>query len=129
MIGLIYKEYDMVCIAQLRQDIMKINNAINTKMYGRGLIRQKVCFLEEENIILIIANNQRVPALAALDSKDRTATRLFDMTLLKEFSERLKEELSITLGLSIKCILKDYDPVCELAVTTIVLEKRIIDKK
>lgn len=119
----------MVCIAQLRQDIMKINNAINTKMYGRGLIRQKVCFLEEENIILIIANNQRVPALAALDSKDRTATRLFDMTLLKEFSERLKEELSISLGLSIKCILKDYDPVCELAVTTIVLEKRIIDKK
>ncbi len=105
----------------IKQEIIRINNRLNISMYGAGLRRQRVAILDEK-IIVIIADNKRIPALAALDDTDRVTTRMIDVALLKEYKHKLKNELKQQAGLAVKCILKDYDPSAELAATIIILE-------
>ena len=46
-----------------------------------------------------------------------------EIGLQRQYKTKFKIELKRELGLSIKCILKDYDPGAELAATVIVLEE------
>ncbi len=106
--------------AELKQEIARINNALNIAMYGVGLRKQRVLFVDD-GTILILADNKRIPALAALDIKDRGTTRSVDLALLDEFKLKLKTELTQQLKLPVRCIVKDYQPEHELAVTVIIL--------
>lgn len=104
----------------LKQEIIRVNNILNISMYGTGLRRQRVTMLDEK-VIVILADNKRITALASLDATDRVMTHMVDIALLSEYKIKLKLELQ-KLGLSVKCVLKDYDHSTELAATVIVLE-------
>lgn len=110
-----------VSVAELKQELIRVNNEVNIAMYGIGLRKQRVHIIDNA-VILIFADNKRIPALAALDRKSPVITRFFDLTLLEEYREKLHEELLSQLKLPVKYVLKDYRPQEEIAVTVIVLE-------
>lgn len=103
----------------LKQEVMRVNNNVNITMFGTGLRKQRVAIMEDK--IVISADHKRIPALAALDGKDRMTTRFVDVAILDEYKRRLKKELIEQIQLPVKSVLKDYDPEHELAVTVIVL--------
>lgn len=102
-----------------KQEIMRVNNNVNISMFGTGLRKQRVAILEDK--VIISADHKRIPALAALDGKDRMTTRFIDVAILDECKRRLKQELTQQINLPVKCVLKDYDPEHEIAITIIVL--------
>ena len=107
----------------LKQEIMRVNNNINIGMFGTGLRKQRVVIAE--NMVIISADHKRIPALAALDDKYRDITRNVDAAILNEYKERLKAELVTQLQLQVKCVLKDYDPEHEMALTVIMLDENM----
>lgn len=107
----------------LKQEIMRVNNNVNITMFGTGLRKQRVAIIEDK--IIISADHKRIPALAALDGKDRMATRYIDVAILDEYKLRLKKELAAQINLPVKSVLKDYDPEHELAITVIVLAEPV----
>lgn len=106
--------------ADLKQDIARANNNVNLSLFGTGLRKQRVLIVE--NKVIITADHKRIPALAAIDQRDRLSSRIADMAILDEYKRRLKEELISQLHLPVICVLKDYAPEHELAVTFILLE-------
>ncbi|SMC92518.1 Na-translocating system protein MpsC family protein [Sporomusa malonica] len=106
--------------ADLKQEIARVNNNVNLSLFGTGLRKQRVTIVE--NKIIITADHKRIPALAALDQSDRMSSRLADVAILDEYKRRLKEEIIDQLGLPVVCVLKDYAPDYELAVTFILLK-------
>jgi hypothetical protein len=107
---------------QFKQNIMRINNSVNMAMYGVGLRKQRIFFIDD-TAIMILADHKRIPALAALDLNDRTATRFIDSALLEEYKKKFEQELKSQLKLPVKCVLKDYSPLKELAATIILLDR------
>ncbi|EFQ24661.1 conserved hypothetical protein [Aminomonas paucivorans DSM 12260] len=103
----------------LKQELMRINNAVNQEMFGVGLRRQKVDLLDDR--ILLMAQNPRVKALTVFDSGEGITGRLMDLALLEEYKKRLRKALEDRLGVQIRSVLKDYDPAEELAFTLVVL--------
>lgn len=108
----------MIKIGDFKQEVMKLNNQVNEEMYGRGLDWQKVEIMGDK--IVIIALNRRISVLKHLDNKDNLTARLMDLALLNEFKVRLKKSFEESTGLGIRSILKDYDPVNQLAGTIII---------
>lgn len=106
--------------ADLKQEISRVNNNVNLSLFGTGLRKQRVTIVEDK--IIITADHKRIPALAALDRSDRMSSRIADVAILDEYKRRLKEELIGQLALPVICILKDYAPDYELAVTFILLK-------
>jgi len=102
-----------------KQEVMRVNNNVNITMFGTGLRKQRVAIIEDK--IIISADHKRIPALAALDGRDRMTTRFVDVAILDEYKRRLKQELVTQIKLPVKCVLKDYDPENELAITVIVV--------
>ncbi|TYP49211.1 Na-translocating system protein MpsC family protein [Thermosediminibacter litoriperuensis] len=105
-------------LGDFKQEVMKINNQVNEEMYGRGLDWQKIEIIGDK--IIIIALNRRISVLKHLDNKDAFTARLMDLALLNEFKIRLKKYFEEATGLKIRSILKDYDPVNQLAGTIII---------
>jgi hypothetical protein len=108
---------------QWKQDILRVYNSVNRDISGVGVSRQSVDLMGDR--FLVVANHQRIPALASIDAADRYLTRLTDVALIDESKRRLLVELSAVLGLSVRTILKDYDPVTETAATVVILEDRL----
>lgn len=108
----------MIKIGDFKQEVMKLNNQVNEEMYGRGLDWQKVEIMGDK--IVIIALNRRISVLKHLDNKDNLTARLMDLALLNEFKVRLKKSFEESTGLGIRSILKDYDPVNQMAGTIII---------
>ncbi|MDN5331369.1 MAG: hypothetical protein PWP45_594 [Tepidanaerobacteraceae bacterium] len=108
----------MIKLGDFKQEVMKINNRVNEEMYGRGLDWQKVEIFGDK--IIIIALNRRISILKHLDNKDNFTARLMDLALLNEFKVRFKKNFEESTGLGIRSILKDYDPVNQLAGTIII---------
>ena len=109
----------------LKQEIIRINNNLNINMFGIGLRKQRVVLADEDKI-LISADHKRIPVLAVLDQSNRSVTRFVDVAILDEYKRRLKTELISQLKLPVKCVLKDYDPESELALTVIVLNEPLV---
>ncbi len=103
-----------------KQEVMRINNAVNQELFGIGLLWQKVELNEDR--VLIFARNRRVRALTAIDGREGLTTRLIDIALLEEYKRRLLEALKKRFALPIRALLKDYDPVEELAFSLILLD-------
>jgi hypothetical protein len=108
----------MKSMGDFKQEIVKINNSINEEMYGRGLDWQKIDILGDK--IIILALNRRISVLKHIDEKDIFTARLMDLALLNEFKITLKRIFEEKLGLRVRSVLKDYDPVNQLAATMII---------
>jgi uncharacterized protein YbcI len=103
-----------------KQELMKINNAVNQELFGVGLRWQKVEILDDK--VLVFAKNQRVRALCVLDGKEGLASRLIDIALLEEYKKRFRQQVEEKLGVRVRSLMKDYDPVEELAFSLVILE-------
>lgn len=113
----------MLTTSAFKQEIMRVNNQINVELYGYGLKRQKVYIIDSE-IILIVAENKRIRALATLDSCGYPTTEI-NYVLLNHFKMTLKEILEKDFNLKINTILKDYDNKTEIASTVVLLSEPI----
>ncbi len=109
----------------LKQEIMRLNNRVNQAVFGNGLRWQKVDILG--NKIVIVAENMRARPLAAIDDREAFVTRLVDVALLNEFKSRLRQELQEGLGVTVRSILKDYDPKQQVAGTIVLTEEKLDD--
>jgi uncharacterized protein YbcI len=107
----------------LKQEIIKIYNSINQEIFGIGIKSQKIEISGGK--VLIFATHKRIPALKILDESNRSLTAMVDYALMEANKRMLKEQLESTLGLKVKLVLKDYDPITEYAGTVIVLEEEI----
>lgn len=105
---------------QLKQDILRIYNAVNQGIAGAGVSRQRVDLLGDR--ILIIAQHQRIKVLGTLEGRYPELTRTVDVAVLDEGKRRLAAQLRQALGLPVLAVLKDYDPTTEIAATVVVLE-------
>ena len=103
----------MKSLGDFKQEIIKINNRVNEEMYSRGLDWQKIDIMGDK--IIILALNRRISVLKHVDEKDAFTARLMDLALLNEFKVRFKKYFEDRFQLKIRTILKDYDPVNQLA--------------
>lgn len=106
---------------QWKQDILKIYNEINKKLFNAGVKQQKVDFVG--NKIIILSINSRIPVLKILDSHDATAGRQVNLALHEVFKREIKEAFLDEFQVNIKAVLKDYDVETEYSGTIIILEK------
>jgi len=110
-------------IGDFKQEIIKINNQINEEMYGRGLDWQKIDIIGDK--IIILALNRRISVLKHVDEKDAFTARLMDLALLNEFKIRFKKQFEDKFQLKIRTILKDYDPINQLAGMMIITVQQV----
>lgn len=108
----------MKTLGDFKQEIIKINNQINEEMYGRGLDWQKIDIVGDK--IIILALNRRISVLKHIDEKDAFTARLMDLALLNEFKVRFISCFEEKFHLKVRSVLKDYDPVNQLAATIII---------
>ena len=106
---------------QWKQDILRAYNAVNRRITGAGVTRHRVDLMDDR--FLVIAEHQRIPALLCISGFDPGLSRAADVALIDESKRQLRVEWEQCLGISIKTVLKDYDPVTELAATIAVLNK------
>ena len=103
----------MKSIGDFKQEVIKINNMVNEEMYSRGLDWQKIDIIGDK--IIVLALNRRISVLKHVDEKDAFTARLMDLALLNEFKIRFKKYFEDKFQLKIRTILKDYDPINQLA--------------
>ncbi|ANS76587.1 hypothetical protein AWM70_20055 [Paenibacillus yonginensis] len=115
----------MVCAGDFKQEILRIYNAINKKMFNAGVKQQKVDFVG--NKIIILSKNARVPVLKLLDESYPQTTRQLDLLLFQLIKQEIKEELRKQFQLNTVTVLKDYDTETELSGTIIILERDVED--
>ncbi len=115
--------YILKNIGDFKQELIKINNKVNEEMYGRGLDWQKIDIIGDK--IIVLSLNQRISVLRHIDEKDSLTARLMDLALLNEFKIRMKAYFEEKFQLNIRSILKDYDPVNQLAGMIIVTEEPV----
>ncbi len=115
----------MKSLEDFKQEIIKINNTINEEMYGRGLDWQKIDVFGDK--IIILALNRRISVLKHIDEKDIFTARLMDLALLNEFKIKLKRVFEEKTGLRVRSVLKDYDPVNQLAATMLITVEPVED--
>jgi uncharacterized protein YbcI len=108
-------------LGTLKQEIIKIYNSINQEIFGIGIRSQRLEIAGDK--VYIFATHKRIPALKILDETNRSLTSLVDTAVMDANKRMLKQKLEETLGLPVKVVLKDYDPVTEFSATIIVLEE------
>lgn len=106
---------------QWKQDILRIYNEINKKLFNAGVKQQKVDFAG--NKIIILSINSRVPVLKVLDTHDTAASRQINLVLHEVFKHEIKQAFLDEFQVNIKAVLKDYDVETEYSGTIIILEK------
>jgi hypothetical protein len=107
----------------LKQEILKVYNEINMKIYTVGITRQKVDFVG--NKIIIVAVNHRVPILKQLDDLDRASSRNISGIISEHFKEEIKETFEREFQIKIVSILKDYDVKTEYSGTIVILDRDV----
>ncbi|WP_433938993.1 DUF2294 domain-containing protein [Paenibacillus lautus] len=108
---------------ELKQDLLRVYNAINKKIFNVGVKQQKVDFVG--NKIIIVSRNSRVPVLKLLDENYPLSTRQLDHLLFQVFKQEIKTSLEEKFPFKIISILKDYDAETEFSGTIVFLEKEI----
>ncbi|WP_187355153.1 Na-translocating system protein MpsC family protein [Paenibacillus tengchongensis] len=106
---------------QWKQDILRIYNEINKKLFNAGVRQQKVDFVG--NKIIILSINSRVPVLKVLDTHAAAASREINLVLHEVFKSEIKQAFMDEFQVNIRAVLKDYDVETEYSGTIIILEK------
>ncbi|GGF94537.1 Na-translocating system protein MpsC family protein [Paenibacillus abyssi] len=107
----------------LKQEIIKIYNSINQEIFGMGIKSQKIEISGDK--AFIFATHKRIPALKILDESNRGLTANVDVLIMEANKRMLKEQVEKTLGLEVKLVLKDYDPVTEFSGTVILFKEEL----
>jgi uncharacterized protein YbcI len=113
----------MMTAGELKQDLLRVYNAINKKIFNVGVKQQKVDFVG--NKIIIVSRNSRVPVLKLLDENYPLSTRQLDHLLFQVFKQEIKASLEEQFQFKIISILKDYDAETEFSGTIVFLEKEV----
>ncbi|WP_339271885.1 DUF2294 domain-containing protein [Paenibacillus sp. FSL K6-1330] len=113
----------MMTAGELKQDLLRVYNAINKKIFNVGVKQQKVDFVG--NKIIIGSRNSRVPVLKLLDENYPLSTRQLDHLLFQVFKQEIKASLEQQFQFKIISILKDYDAETEFSGTIVFLEKDV----
>ncbi|AYB45657.1 DUF2294 domain-containing protein [Paenibacillus lautus] len=113
----------MMTAGELKQDLLRVYNAINKKIFNVGVKQQKVDFVG--NKIIIVSRNSRVPVLKLLDENYPLSTRQLDHLLFQVFKQEIKTSLEEQFPFKIISILKDYDAETEFSGTIVFLEKEV----
>ncbi|MBX4150059.1 DUF2294 domain-containing protein [Paenibacillus sp. FSL W7-1279] len=113
----------MMTAGELKQDLLRVYNAINKKIFNVGVKQQKVDFVG--NKIIIVSRNSRVPVLKLLDENYPLSTRQLDHLLFQVFKQEIKASLEQQFQFKIISILKDYDAETEFSGTIVILEKEV----
>ncbi|WP_245838770.1 Na-translocating system protein MpsC family protein [Marininema halotolerans] len=108
----------------MKKELAQLNNQVSQEMYGIGVKKQKVEIMGDK--IVIFTEQKRIPALAILDGKYDELTLSVDAALVREFKERLKSHVEMQFGLTVRSILKDYDPETEVACIVILLDRPLM---
>jgi len=112
-------------MGQLKQELIKDYNEVNHRLFGIGVVRQKVDI--EGDRILVIALHKRVPALGYLSRLNSNVSELADHYLIKGFKYEFKLLLEDKYGFEVLSIFKDYDAEAELSATVVVMKKDVRD--
>ena len=112
----------MMTAGELKQDLLRVYNAINKKIFNVGVKQRKVDFVG--NKIIIVSRNSRVPVLKLLD-ENYPSTRQLDHLLFQVFKQEIKASLEQQFQFKIISILKDYDAETEFSGTIVFLEKEV----
>lgn len=108
---------------QLKQNILRIYNAINMQIFQVGVQRQSVDFVG--NKIVIVSVNSRVPTLKLLEAEHPDIVKQMDFLLSEQFKKRIQAALETQLGFHILAVFKDYDAESEYSGTVILLDRDV----
>lgn len=112
-------------LGQLKQELIKDYNEVNHRIFGLGVVRQRVDIQGDR--ILVIALHKRVPALGYLNGLNSNVSELADHYLIKGFKHEFKQLLVKKYGFDVLSIFKDYDAEAELSATVVVMKKDVRD--
>ncbi len=113
----------MVAAGDLKQEILRIYNAVNKQIFDTGVRQQHVDFVG--NKIIIVSRNTRVPILKILGQRYPETIHHLDDLLSETFKELLRKELEQQLKLNILVLFKDYDAQTEYSGTVVVLDGNV----
>lgn len=108
---------------EFKQEILKVYNSINKRIFNVGVKQQNVEFTA--NKIIVVSLNTRVPVLKLLDDNYADATAYFDYLLAQSFKKQIKLALEKQFKLNIIAVFKDYDVGTEYSGTIIYLDRDI----
>lgn len=112
-------------LGEFKQELIKDYNEVNHRIFGIGVVRQKVDIQGDR--ILIIALHKRVPSLAYLSALNSNVSELADHYLIKGFKNEFKRLLEEKYGFEVLSLFKDYDADAELSATVVVTRKDVRD--
>ncbi|EWH03641.1 Na-translocating system protein MpsC family protein [Halomonas sp. BC04] len=115
----------MPSLGEFKQGLIKDYNDVNNRIFGIGVVRQKVDVVGDK--LIIIALHKRVPSLAYLSALNSNVSELADHYLIKGFKNEFKQLLVEKYGFDVMTIFKDYDAEAELSATVVVMEKDVRD--
>ena len=102
---------------EFRRKLFRLYNGVNQDVYGFGVMRLRIVFVED--MIVFRTKHNRVRALQTLEQSDPSLKRSVDYALFMEFKRRFARAMAEETDLDVECILRDYDPATETAVTVV----------
>jgi hypothetical protein len=109
-----------ITTGQFKQDVLRLYNEINKKIFNSGVKQQKVEVIG--NKLVIISMNPRLPVLKIMDEHDPLAVRNLDWVLRDRFKSEIKATFEAYFHIKVVAVLKDYDLVTENSGTIVILE-------
>ena len=114
----------MVSIGEFKQDVLRLYNEVNMKIFQTGVRQQKVDVIG--NKILIMSINRRIPVLQLTDTIDPGVSSVVDRVLQRQFKEEFRALLEAKYHMQVISVLKDYDVETEQAGTIVIFEQDIM---
>ncbi len=114
----------MVSIGEFKQDLLRLYNEVNKKIFQSGVRQQRVDVIG--NKILILSVNTRIPVLQLTDRVDPMASAVVDRVLQRQFKEEFRALLETKYHMKVIAVLKDYDIATEQAGTIVIFEQDVM---
>lgn len=106
---------------EMKKKLSRCYNEIHKDLYGVGVTQMKIEAVDDM-MIMFLVKHQRVVALKALEAHYPELKQSVDSALHQEFKLRFQNKLSDEMELSVKGMLRDYDPASEWACTLVITE-------
>ncbi|AKM20716.1 Na-translocating system protein MpsC family protein [Anoxybacillus geothermalis] len=104
-----------------KQEVLKIYNEINKKIFDTGVKRQRVEIIGDK--LMILSVNPRIPALKVADQVNSSLTRTMDTILSDWFKKEIKAVFERQFHMNVVAVLKDYDAETEYSGTIVILDR------
>ncbi|QNK39391.1 Na-translocating system protein MpsC family protein [Caproicibacter fermentans] len=106
-----------------KQEILKVYNNVNRRIFNTGVRQQNVEFTG--NKIIILSLNTRIPALKLLDDSYSGTTEYMDHLLTQVFKKQIKTAIEQQFHLKVIAVFKDYDAASEYSGTILCLDRDV----